>query len=132
MNVKNTEYSTLSKRERQIMDILHRRREASVADVLQDIADPPSYSSIRALMNIMSTKGYIKYRKIGLKYVYSPVVTSRKAVKGEVKRLLKTYFDNSMEKAVATMIDVNKSSLDEADFDRLQALIEKARVHDRP
>ena len=129
--MKNNEYDTLSKRERQIMDILHRRKEASVSEVLRDIADPPSYSSIRALMNIMENKGYIKYRKIGLKYVYSPVVTSQKAVKGEVKRLLKTYFDDSMEKAVAAMINVNKGSLDEQDFDRLQALIQKARGHER-
>jgi len=128
--VKSTEYDALSKRERQIMDILRRRKEGSVADVLQDIADPPSYSSIRALMNIMANKGYIKYRKIGLKYVYFPVVASQKAVKGEVKRLLKTYFDNSMEKAVAALINVNKGSLDKQDFDRLQALIEKARSHE--
>ncbi|MBN1797585.1 MAG: BlaI/MecI/CopY family transcriptional regulator [Spirochaetales bacterium] len=128
--MKKSEYDTLSKRERQIMDILHRRKEASVTHVLQEIADPPSYSSIRALMNIMEKKGYIKYRKVGLKYIYSPVITSQKAVKGEVKRLLKTYFDNSMEKAVAALIDVNKSNLDENDINRLHDLIEKARINE--
>ncbi len=128
--MKKTEYNELSKRERQIMDILHQQKEASVAEVLKDIANPPSYSSIRALMNIMEKKGYIKYRKVGLRYVYSPVITSQRAVKGEVKRLLKTYFDNSMEKAVAALIDVNKSNLDEKDFNRLHDLIEKARVNE--
>jgi predicted transcriptional regulator len=128
--MKKTEYDTLSKRERQIMDILHRRKEASVAEVLSDIANPPSYSSIRALMNIMEKKGYIKYRKVGLKYVYSPVITSQRAVKGEVKRLLKTYFDNSMEKAVAALIDVNKNDLDKDDINRLHELIENARINE--
>ncbi len=128
--MRKTEFTQLSKRERQIMDILHRRKEASVAEVLQDIADPPSYSSIRALMNIMANKGYIKHRKIGLKYVYSPVVASQNAVKGEVKRLLKTYFDDSMEKAVAAFINANKSKLAEEDFERLHSLIEQARTHE--
>jgi predicted transcriptional regulator len=128
--MKKTEYDALSKRERQIMDILHRRKEASVAEVLNDIANPPSYSSIRALMNIMEKKGYIKYRKVSLKYVYSPVITSQRAVKGEVKRLLKTYFDNSMEKAVAALINVNKSDLDKDDINRLHELIENARINE--
>ena len=128
--MKKTEYHELSKRERQIMDILHRRKEASVADVLKDIANPPSYSSIRALMNIMENKGYIKYRKVSLRYVYSPVITSQKAVRGEVKRLLKTYFDNSMEKAMAALINVNKSNLNEKDFKRLHDLIDKARINE--
>jgi predicted transcriptional regulator len=129
--MKNTEYNALSKRERQIMDILHQRKEASVATVLKDISNPPSYSSIRALMRIMENKGYIKYKKVGLKYVYSPILTSQKVVKGEVKRLLKTYFDNSVEKALAALIDANKNNLNEQDIEQLHKLIEKAAVDER-
>ena len=117
----------LSRRERQVMAILYKRKNASVKDILKDIPNPPSYSAVRSVVNILEDKGFIKHKKHGKKYVYSPTISRNKATSSAVKQLLATYFDNSLEKAVTTMLEMHNNDLTGEDFKRLSLIIEKAR-----
>ena len=117
----------LSKRERQIMEVIYRRKSASVKEVLDEIPNPPTYSAVRSILNILEEKRFLKHSKQGKKYVYSPTISPRKATKSAVKQLLTTYFDNSLEKAVITMLEMHNDDLTDADFKRLSRIIERAR-----
>jgi predicted transcriptional regulator len=117
----------LSKRERQVMAIIYKRKNASVNDVLKDIPNPPSYSAVRSVVNILEDKGFIKHKKHGKKYVYSPTISRKKATSLAVKQLITTYFDNSTEKAVTTMLEMHNDDLTGEDFQRLSMIIERAR-----
>ena len=117
----------LGKRERQIMDAVYRLKKASVNDVLISIHDPPSYSAVRAMINILENKGFLKHSKSGLKYIYYPTIPYKSAMGSAVKKLLETYFNNSVEEALASIIKIHNRNLKDVDFDRIIALIEEAR-----
>ena len=117
----------LSKRERQIMEVIYRKKNASVKEVLDEIPNPPTYSAVRSILNILEEKRFLKHSKQGKKYVYSPTISPRKATKSAIKQLLATYFDNSLEKAVITMLEMHNDDLTDADFKRLSRIIERAR-----
>ena len=117
----------LSKRERQIMEVIYRWKSASVHEVLGEIPSPPSYSAVRAMLNILEEKGFLKHRKEGRKYIYSPTIPHKRAMRSAVKQLLQTYFNNSIEEAVGALVEIDSKKLTEAEFDRLTELIEKAR-----
>ena len=117
----------LSKRERQIMEVIYRWRSASVNEVLRAIPSPPSYSAVRAIMNILEDKEFLKHRKEGRKYIYSPTIPHKRAMRSAVKHLLQTYFNNSIEEAVRALVEIDSKKLTETGFDRLAELIEKAR-----
>ena len=117
----------LSRRERQVMAIIYKRKNASVREVLKDIPKPPSYSAVRSIVNILEDKGFIKHKKHGKKYIYSPTISLNKATTSAVRQLLTTYFDGSLEKAVTTMLEMHNDDLAEEDFKRLSRIIEKAR-----
>jgi BlaI family penicillinase repressor len=121
----------LSRRERQIMDVLYRRGRATAAEILADIPDPPSYSAVRAMLRVLEEKGHIRHEEKDLRYVYLPVVTREKARRSAVSHLLHTFFDGSAEQAVATLLHVSARDLKPEDFDRLAALIEEARKEGR-
>lgn len=120
----------LSRRERQIMDILYERGSASAAEVLDGLPDPPSYSAVRAALRILEDKGHISHERVGQKYVFSPVVSRRKARKKATQRLLKTFFDGSREQAVAALLG-DAANLDTEELDRIATLIEQARREGR-
>ena len=119
--------SGLSRRERQIMDILYQRGKASASEVREAIQDAPSYSAVRALLRVLEEKGHVKHEADGLKYVYVPVVTRDKAKRSAVKQLLTTFFSDSPEQIVAALLDVSSRSLTREELDRMAAMIEKAK-----
>jgi BlaI family penicillinase repressor len=121
----------LSRRERQIMDVLYRRGRATVAEILEELPDPPGYSAVRAMLRVLEEKKHIRHEEKDLRYVYVPVVPRDKARRSAVAHLLETFFDNSPEQAVATLLNVSARDLTEEDFDRLAALIEQARKEGR-
>lgn len=121
----------LSRRERQIMDVLYRRGRATAAEVQELIPDPPGYSAIRAMLRVLEEKGHIRHEEKDLRYVFLPVVPREKARRSAVAHMLETFFDNSAEQAVATLLDVSAGDLSKKQFDRLAALIEKARKEGR-
>ena len=119
------DYKNLSKRERQIMDILHQIGEGSVNDVLEKLVDPSGYNSIRMLMNILEKKGHLEHRTEKKKYVYFPIMKKEVAKKSALDHIMTTYFDKSVPKVVSTLLSDKK--LTGADLDELSDMIEKAK-----
>ena len=117
----------LSRRERQIMEIVYARGSATAADVLESLPDPPSYSAVRAMMRILEEKGHLTHRTDGPRYVYSPVVPRTAARQSALRQLVKTFFDGSATQAVAALLDMSESRLSSAEADQLASLIEKAK-----
>jgi BlaI family transcriptional regulator, penicillinase repressor len=117
----------LSRRERQIMEAVYARGNATVAEVRADIDDPPGYSAVRATMRILEEKGRLRHVERDGRYVYQPIVPRGKAAQKLIKRFLSAYFDDSLEHAIASLLDAGKGKMKDADYDRLLALIQKAR-----
>ena len=122
---------SLSRRERQIMDIIYEMKEATALQVLERLPSPPGYSAVRALLRVLEQKGHLSHRQDGPRYVFRPVLPRAKARRGALEDVLKTFFDNSTEDAVATLLDISEDTLSEADYIRLLELIEKARNEGR-
>lgn len=109
------------------MDVIYARQEASAAEVLEGLADPPSYSAVRALLRILEEKGHLKHKKAAGRYVYLPTRLRGHAAKSAIKRVLSTFFDNSTTQAVAALLDVSDSNLTEAELDEMEKLIAEAK-----
>jgi predicted transcriptional regulator len=121
----------LSRRERQIMEILFQRGKASASEVREAMADAPGYSAVRAMLRVLEEKGHVRHQEEGLKYVYLPTVAKDKAKRAAVKHLLETFFNGSPEQIVAALLDVSSTDLTHAELDRMAAMIEKARKEGR-
>jgi len=121
----------LSRRERQIMDIIYELDEATVSQVLERIANPPSYSSIRALLRVLEEKGHLTHKKQGPRYIYAPTLSRDKARQNALKHLMKTFFDNSTEEVMAALLDISEDNLSEQDYKRITQLIKKVRQEGR-
>lgn len=117
----------MSRRERQVMEIVYRRKEVSAQDVWREIPDFPSYSAVRSVLSILEHKGLLTHSVNGKKYVYFPTIAHETAVHSAVKQLLATFFDNSLEKAVTTMLEIHEHDMTQDDFERLAAVISFAR-----
>ncbi len=124
-------FDDLSRRERQIMDALYRRRKATAAEIRQDLSDAPSYSAVRTFLRILEEKGLVEHATDGPRYVYQPTAPLRTARRAAAKRLLETFFEGSVPQAVATLLDVSTADLSEAELDALESHIEKARKEGR-
>jgi len=117
----------LSRRERQIMEIVYQLGAATAADVLERLPDPHSYSAVRAMMRILEEKGHLTHRHDGPRYVYSPVVPRAAARQSALRSLVKTFFDGSATQAVAALLDMSESRLSRDEADQLARLIDKAK-----
>lgn len=124
---KKPEHVHLSRRERQIMDILYQRGRASAAEVRQDLPNRPSYSAVRAMLRVLEEKGHVRHEEEALRYVYLPTLPREKAKRSALKHMLNTFFDGSAEQAVAALLDVSTAKLSPEGLDRLAQLIEKAK-----
>ena len=119
--------SGLSRRERQIMDIIYALESASVTEVMEQMADPPSYSSVRTIMRILVEKGHLKRKPDGARYNYLPSITPKRASRSALSHLLKTFFAGSTEAAVVALIDLSRSILSKTDLDRIINKIDEIR-----
>ena len=117
----------LSRREREIMDILYQRGKSSASEVREAMANPPSYSAVRAMLRVLEDKGHVRHQAEGLKYVYLPTVARDKAKRSAVKHLLDTFFSDSPEQIVAALLDVSSTRLTREELDRMAEMIEKAK-----
>src|SRR5918998_48866 len=113
----------LSRRERQIMDVIYRRGRATAAEVLDGLPAPPSYSAVRAMLRVLEEKGHLRHESRGPRYVFLPTVPREKARKSALKQLVQTFFDGSTAQAVATLLDLSASKLSDEELDRLSKLI---------
>ena len=119
----------LSRRERQIMDVVYQRGRVTAAEVLDARPDPPSYSAVRALLRVLEEKGHLRHRREGTRYVFLPTVPRETARRSALARVVQTFFGGSTQAAVAALID--QSSLSDTDLDRLRDLIDRARQEGR-
>ena len=117
----------LSRRERQIMQVIYRHSNATVSDVLSEIPSPPTYSAIRSIMNILVSKGLLTRTRSGKKYVYYPTISQKNAMHSAMKQVMTTYFGDSLESTVTALLEIHSGDLGNEDFRRLMRIIEKAR-----
>ncbi|MHB8519982.1 MAG: BlaI/MecI/CopY family transcriptional regulator [Limisphaerales bacterium] len=117
----------LSRRERQIMDVLHAKESAAVAEVRAALPDPPSYSTVRALLRILEEKGHIKHRQDGARYVYVPRVSRESASRSALKRLVSIFFQGSVTEAMAALLESADTQLSDAELSKLRQIIKRAK-----
>jgi predicted transcriptional regulator len=117
----------LSRRERQILEILIERGKASATEVRAAMPDAPSYSAVRTLLRVLEEKGHVRHRTEGLRYVYLPTIGREKAKRSAIKHMLKTYFNGSPEQIVAALLDLSSTELTPAELDRMAQMIENAK-----
>ena len=118
---------SLSRREREIMDILYKLERASVGQVLRTLADKPSYSTVRAQLRVLEEKGHVRHEEHGLRYVYAPAVPRDVASRSALRHLVETFFDGSTEKVVAALLGGEVARISPEELDRLAGLIAKGR-----
>ena len=119
----------LTRRESQIMEILHRRRRATVEDIRSELPDAPSPSSVRKLLDIMIDRGLLAREYDGPRHAYFPAVKPEEARRSALKRLVRTFFNDSPGSAVAALLDITETPLSDADYRRLTALLKRNRKH---
>lgn len=122
-----TKASKLSRRERQIMDIIYRLEEPSAKEVRENLEDPPSYSTVRALLRKLVDKGHLSHRERGLKYVYYPLVKREAASASALANLLKTFFSDSPVLAVNSLLDMSSESISEEELVQMEKLIKEKK-----
>ena len=117
----------LSRRERQIMEIVYRKGSATAGDVMEEMPDPPSYSAVRALLRVLEGKGHLRHRQDGPRYVYSATVPRERARRSALHRVVGTFFAGSVTDAVAALLELGPEQLDDAELARLSALVAEAQ-----
>ena len=125
--MKPESHTRLGSRERQIMEVVYRLGRATVAEVLAQIENPPSYSAVRAMLRILEDKGHLKHIQDGPRYLYLPVVSGERARRSILQDVVKRLFDNSTEKAVAALLESSSDRMSDAELERLQRLIDSSR-----
>jgi predicted transcriptional regulator len=123
--------SSLSRRERQIMDVLHQRSRASAAEVQAAMPDPPSYSAVRALLRILEEKGHVRHESDGARYVYLPRTSREKARRSALKRVVATFFEGSVAQTMAALLETADTRLSDSELQTLETMINQARKEGR-
>jgi predicted transcriptional regulator len=126
-----SKYEKLSRREREIMDLVYRMGEATAGEVRKGLAEPPGYSAVRATLRILEEKGHLKHRRDGRRYVFSPTVSAKTVRRSAMTKLVKTFFDGSPEQAVAALLDMSAKDLSAEELARIGEMIERAKKEGR-
>jgi predicted transcriptional regulator len=128
---KQPEAPASSRRERQVMDILHRRGEATVAEIMEELPDPPTYSAVRSVLRILGEKKLIRFKEDGPRYVYFPAESTETARENVLAHVVETYFAGSPEQAVTALLRMSDVDMSENEIDRLRGAITRARQNGR-
>ena len=120
-------HRNLSRRERQIMDILYQRGRASASEIHQALPDAPTYSAVRAKLRVLEEKGHVRHEEESLHYVYVPTMARETARKSALRHLVSTFFEGSAEDAIAALLDLSAGDLGAKDLDRIQGIIDQAK-----
>jgi predicted transcriptional regulator len=127
MNMKKPKPHALSRRERQIMDVLYKLERATVAEVLSKLPDKPNYSTVRAQLRVLEEKGHVQHEEQGLRFVYAPTVPRAVARRSALRHLVETFFEGSTEKVVAALLGGEVSRISQKELDRLARMIARGR-----
>jgi len=125
--MKTPQHHELSRRERQIIDILYAQGRATAAEVQAVLPDPPSYSAVRAMLRILEEKGHVRHEQDGPRYVYRPTLARDSAKRSAMRHMLQTFFDGSAEQAISALLGDSSAKLSDAELDRLARMIDQAR-----
>jgi len=125
--MKKDEHRALSRRERQIMDILYQRGRASASEILEAMPDAPTYSAVRAKLRVLEEKGHVRHEEEALRYVYVPTLARDTARRSALRHMVSTFFEGSVEEAVAALLDLGSARLSQEDLDRIARLVDDAR-----
>lgn len=128
---KQQKHQTLSRRERQIMDVLYQRGRATAAEIHQALPDPPSYSAVRAKLRVLEDKRHVRHEEEALRYVYVPTLTPERARRSALRHVVETFFNGSVEQVVAALIDRSAVNVSTDELGRLSEMIDKARKEGR-
>ena len=120
-------HRNLSRRERQIMDILYQRGRASASEIHQALPDAPTYSAVRAKLRVLEEKGHVRHEEEALRYVYVPTLARETARRSALRHLVSTFFEGSAEEAIAALLDLSAADLSTKDLDRIQGIIDQAK-----
>jgi predicted transcriptional regulator len=123
-------HAALSRREREIMDILYRRGRATANEVMDDLSGDPSYSTVRTQLRVLESKGHVRHEEEGLRYVYAPALRRHAARRSALRHLVETFFDGSTEKVVGALLGGDGARLSEGELDRIAAIVAKAKKED--
>jgi len=118
---------SLSRREREIMDILYKAGRATAADVMNQLSGEPHYSTVRTQLRVLEGKGYVRHEEENLRYVYTPAVEQREVGRSALRQLIDAFYDGSMENVVDALLGLEGSRLSQKKLDRIAAMVEKAR-----
>src|SRR5262245_8382240 len=121
----------LSRRERQIMDVIYRRGRATAGEVMEELPDPPGYSAVRAMLRILEEKGHLRHQQEGQRYVFLPTLPADNARRSALRHLLDTFFEGSREKMVAALLDERRGRIDKDELEGMARLIAQARKEGR-
>lgn len=124
-------FEELSRRERQIMEIIYRKGSAAASEVQAELNDSINYSTVRALLRILEEKGHLNHETLNNKYIYHPTVPRQNAIQSVVTNLLDTFFDNSVEQAIAALLELKKDNLNDEELNRLARMVEAARKEEK-
>lgn len=124
---KQDPHGDLSRRERQIMDVLYRLGQAPASDIRDAMPDPPSNTAVRTMLTILQDKGHVQFVRQGAKYIYMPVVPRDEVAKETIDRVVKNFFGGSIERVVSTLLNSQETDLTDEQVERLKAIIENAR-----
>jgi predicted transcriptional regulator len=128
---KQTTAGELTRRERQVMNILHRRGASTVSEIMEELPDPPTYSAVRSILRILGEKAMVTYREDGPRYVYLPAESTEATQETALAHLVETYFAGSTEQAVTALLRLSDADIDEAEIARLRDKIRRARAGGR-
>jgi len=120
-------HHALTRRERQIMDILYRRGRSTAADVMEELSGDPNYSTVRTQLRVLEEKGHVRHEERGLRYVYSPAVPRHAARRSALDHLVETFFDGSAAQVVAALLGGDAARVSDDDLERIAGLVAKAR-----
>jgi len=124
-------HSALTRREREIMDVLYRLGRATANEVMEQLSGEPNYSTVRTQLRVLETKGHVRHEEHGLRYIYIPTAPRHSVRQSALKHLIETFFEGSAEKMLSTLLGSEGSKLSDEDLDRLAQLIKKARKERR-
>jgi len=115
--------TTLTRREREVMEIIHRLKSATAQDVQEALSDRPKYSAVRAVLSVLEEKGHLKHRRVSRKFVYEPTVSPKRAKRNALRNLLATFYDGSPEKLVSSLLNPDEQQLTESEITRIKQMI---------
>jgi len=120
-------HAVLTRRERQIMDVLYRLGKATVGAVIKDLPGEPNYSTVRAQLGVLEEKGHVRHEEVGLRYVYSPIVPRHAVRQTALRHIVDTFYEGSTHKVVAALLGGESANVSDEDLDRISELVRKAR-----